>query len=71
VAPTGVAQPILQRLNHEVERVLKEPAFVERVRSFGFTNGEPMTPKELTDRARAERVLWERVLVKELGFKPM
>ncbi|OFZ98591.1 MAG: hypothetical protein A3H35_15110 [Betaproteobacteria bacterium RIFCSPLOWO2_02_FULL_62_17] len=71
VAPTGVAQPILQRLNREVERVLKEPAFVERVRSFGFTNGEPMTPKELADRARAERVLWERVLVKELGFKPM
>jgi tripartite-type tricarboxylate transporter receptor subunit TctC len=71
VAPTGTPQPVIERLNAEIGRVLRDAAFIERVRSFGFTNGEPMTPRELADRARAERVLWDRVLVKELGIKPM
>lgn len=55
-APRGTPEPILDRMAHEVDAVLRLPDVIERVRSFG---GEPMGG----ERARFARVVaedWER-----------
>jgi tripartite-type tricarboxylate transporter receptor subunit TctC len=56
LAPRGVAEPIMERLAHEVEAVLREPEVIQRIRGFG---GEPASGGR-PGFARAYTADWEK-----------
>jgi tripartite-type tricarboxylate transporter receptor subunit TctC len=60
-APAGLPQPIADRLNAEVNKILKDKAFVEKLVSLGFQpiggTAEEMKKKILDDRARWKKVI--------------
>ncbi len=69
IAPAGLPEPILRRLNTEVVRILKEPETVERMHTFG-NEPAPSTPEEFRKRlvddiakwtAVAERIHFEKI----------
>lgn len=67
IAPTGLPEPILTRLNVEVVRLLKEPATIEKLRSFG---NEPSasTPEAFKKRLVADIATWT-TLANEIHFE--
>jgi len=60
IAPAGLPEPIVRRLNTEVVRLLKEPAIVERLRAFG-NDPAPSTPEEFKKRLAADIATWTAV----------
>ncbi|MGC1776842.1 MAG: tripartite tricarboxylate transporter substrate binding protein [Xanthobacteraceae bacterium] len=60
VAPAGLPEPILTRLNTEVVRILKEPATIERLRTFS-NEAAPSSPEEFRKRLIADIALWTAV----------
>jgi tripartite-type tricarboxylate transporter receptor subunit TctC len=69
VAPTGTPAPVVQQLNRELDKVLKDPEIVQKLREFGmFTDGAE-TPEATGEYIRAQRVAWGK-LVKEIGLQP-
>ena len=67
LAPAGTPREIIQRLNSEVGRALREPDARERLYSIG---AEPMngTPEEFTAYINAEMAKWSKV-VKNAGLR--
>jgi tripartite-type tricarboxylate transporter receptor subunit TctC len=67
LAPTGTPREIIQRLNSEVGRALREPDARERLYSIG---AEPMngTPEEFAAYINAEMAKWSKV-VKTAGLR--
>ncbi len=67
LAPAGTPREIVNRLNLEVARSLREPDARERFYSFG---AEPMggTPEEFGDYIKAETAKWSKV-IKAAGIK--
>ena len=62
-APTGTPADIGQRLNREIDPIVKEPEFVQKLLSFGFTTfGGAGSPQQIADFIRAERANWDTVL---------
>ncbi len=59
--PTGTPQPIANRLNAEVNRLVKEPAFAEKLISLGFqpVGGSIDDMKAAIQRDRAK---WKKVI---------
>lgn len=59
--PAGLPQPIVDRLNAEVNKILKDPAFREKLVSLGFQpiggTQDQMKQKILADRARWKKVI--------------
>jgi len=68
LAPTGTAPAIVTRLNTELNRVLTDPAMVQRLLDQGV---EPMpgTPAQLHDRMVSETERWREV-IKKAGITP-
>jgi tripartite-type tricarboxylate transporter receptor subunit TctC len=60
VAPAGLPEPILNRLNAEVVRILKDPATVERMHTFG-NEPAPSTPAEFKKRLIDDIAKWTAV----------
>jgi tripartite-type tricarboxylate transporter receptor subunit TctC len=60
VAPAGLPEPILHRLNTEVVRILKEPETVERMHTFG-NEPAPSTPEEFHERLVDDIAKWTTV----------
>jgi tripartite-type tricarboxylate transporter receptor subunit TctC len=60
IAPAGLPEQIVRRLNTEVVRLLKEPAIVERLRAFG-NDPAPSTPEEFKKRLAADIAIWTAV----------
>jgi tripartite-type tricarboxylate transporter receptor subunit TctC len=60
VAPAGLPEPIVKRLNTEVVRLLKEPATAERLRAFG-NEPAPMSPGEFRKRLADDIATWTTV----------
>jgi tripartite-type tricarboxylate transporter receptor subunit TctC len=60
-APAGLPQPIADRLNAEVNRILKDPAFREKLVSLGF---QPIggTAEEMKQKIAADRARWKKVI---------
>ena len=60
-APAGLPKPIADRLNAEVNKILKDPTFREKLVSLGFQpiggTAEEMKQKILADRARWKKVI--------------
>jgi tripartite-type tricarboxylate transporter receptor subunit TctC len=67
VAPAGVPEPIVARLNTEVVAILKEPAVVERLRALG-NDPKPMSPEQFKARMAADVAKWTAV-VESINFE--
>jgi tripartite-type tricarboxylate transporter receptor subunit TctC len=57
VAPAGLPEPILKRLNIEVVSILREPTTIERLHSFG-NEPAPSTPEEFRKRLADDIAKW-------------
>jgi tripartite-type tricarboxylate transporter receptor subunit TctC len=66
-APKNTPQPILQRLNAEIVKVLADPVIRERYQALGATP-RPTTPEQLSERTRDTFAKMARV-IKETGIK--
>ena len=61
VAPAGLPEPIVTRLNTEVVAILKESAVVERLRALG-NDPKPMSPEQFKARMAADVAKWTAVV---------
>ena len=52
---------VLVRDAREVDRIVKEPEVVQRIRSFGFSASDAMTPASINERVREERARWKKI----------
>jgi tripartite-type tricarboxylate transporter receptor subunit TctC len=69
VAPSGTPADILQRMNRELDLVLKQPEIVQRLREIGFYTTGAGTTEETGNFIRAQFEAWGKV-VKEIGIQP-
>ena len=69
VAPSGTPADILQRMNREMDAVLKEPDVVQRLREIGFYTTGAGTIDETGGFIRAQSEAWGHV-VQEIGIQP-
>jgi tripartite-type tricarboxylate transporter receptor subunit TctC len=67
IAPAGLPDPILTRLNVEVVRLLKEPATIEKLRAFG-NEPTPSTPEQFHKRLADDIATWS-ALADEIHFQ--
>jgi tripartite-type tricarboxylate transporter receptor subunit TctC len=67
-APNGTPPEILDRLNREVQTLLKEPATAERFRALAVNVAPPMTPEAFAAYVRSESARYGKLL-KELGIE--
>jgi tripartite-type tricarboxylate transporter receptor subunit TctC len=67
LAPKGTPNDVIVRLNSEMVRALKEPAFQAQLASMGVTP-MPSSPDEFSTFLRDETVRWAKV-VKDSGAK--
>jgi tripartite-type tricarboxylate transporter receptor subunit TctC len=68
-APTGTSEPILRRVNRELDSILKEPALLERLERMRFSTPGAGTLEETRDYVQAQHAAWG-TLVKEIGLQP-
>jgi tripartite-type tricarboxylate transporter receptor subunit TctC len=68
-APAGVPAPIQQRVNRELDTILKAPDLVGKLSNIGFRSRGGGTIQETKDYVAAQYAAWGR-LVKEIGLKP-
>ncbi len=61
MAPSGTPAAIVERVNREVDRMLRDPEVVQRIRAFGFSSSDAMTPAALTVSIREARDTWRKV----------
>jgi tripartite-type tricarboxylate transporter receptor subunit TctC len=66
-APNATPLAVLDRLNREVQTLLKEPATAERFRTLAVNVAPPMTPEAFATYVRAEYARYGKLL-KELGI---
>ena len=61
LAPAGIARPILDRLNAEMQRAVKSPGVVER---YGALGAVPVasTPEQFAELIRSETAKWAKVV---------
>lgn len=67
VAPAGTPKPIIERLNSELNKALKDPAVSQRLQDMG-ASPQPGSPEQLRSFAQAEIARWREV-VKASGAK--
>lgn len=68
-APAGLPGEIAQRMNREVDAIVREREYVQRLLSFGFTVTDAGTPGSIAEFVRAERENWSKVIA-GLGIQP-
>ena len=69
VAPKGTPADVIQKLNGELDRVLKDPPVVEKLAALGsYTNGAD-TPEGTRDYVRSQLKTWGKV-VRDIGLEP-
>src|ERR1043166_222427 len=66
LGPAGIPAPIVDKLNREVNRIIKLPDIQERLVAIGF-DPEVATPQQFMQRVKADAQKWARV-VKEAGI---
>jgi tripartite-type tricarboxylate transporter receptor subunit TctC len=67
MAPAGTPEPIVARLSSELQRIVRDPAVLERLKGDGVT-GTGSTPQELAEYLRSESAKWGKV-VRDVGIK--
>jgi tripartite-type tricarboxylate transporter receptor subunit TctC len=61
MAPAGTPTAILQRLNREVDRIVKDQDFIQRLIGLGMMTAGAGTLQSLTEFMRAQRENWDRM----------
>ncbi len=70
IAPKGVPEPMVQRLNRAMEVLVREPEFAKRALATGWSNrGGAKTPKAIVEINRMYREKWGEI-IREAGVKP-
>jgi tripartite-type tricarboxylate transporter receptor subunit TctC len=69
VAPTGTPNEIVLKVNREMDKILKDPDAVQRLRGLGFFTEGAETPEAVAEAIRADLGKWGRI-VKEIGIQP-
>jgi tripartite-type tricarboxylate transporter receptor subunit TctC len=69
VGPAGIPAEIVQRLNREVDKIVKDREFVERLAQFGFSTSDAMTPHLLWMRVRTDTERWRKI-AQDIELKP-
>ena len=64
----GTPRDVMERLNREVIRVMKEPVVYERFRALAVDLAEPMSPEQFASYVRGEYERYSR-LIPELGIQ--
>jgi tripartite-type tricarboxylate transporter receptor subunit TctC len=68
-APAGTPEPIVTRLNREIDAFVKEPEIQRRLLAMGFATKSAGTPESIRAFIRSEIDAWG-ALVKELNIQP-
>jgi tripartite-type tricarboxylate transporter receptor subunit TctC len=68
LAPKGTPRPIVDKLNRELNAVIANPAYRERVTGMGAVAAQPLTPDAFGDAYRAEAQKWGS-LIRKIGLK--
>jgi tripartite-type tricarboxylate transporter receptor subunit TctC len=61
VAPANLPRPVLDRLAQEMQRALKDPAFLDRLAKMGL-DPVPTTPAEFAEEIKLEYAMWRDVI---------
>lgn len=69
VAPAGTPKEIVQRVNREMDEILKDPDVRARMQKVGFYSDGAGTPEQTAAYIKAQYDAWGRV-VKEVGLQP-
>ena len=69
VAPSGTPAPIVQRLNREIDAVLKDAEVLQRINQFGLGTSGAGSPQSTGDFIRTQHERWAGI-VKELNIQP-
>lgn len=69
VAPSGTPDAVVQRVNREMDKTLKDAAVQERMRQVGFYSDGAGTPDSTAAYIKAQYESWGKV-VKEIGLQP-
>ncbi len=69
VAPAGTPDPVIARLNREIDAFIKEPETQARLRAMGFATRSAGTPQSIRAFIRSEIDAWA-ALTKELNIQP-
>jgi tripartite-type tricarboxylate transporter receptor subunit TctC len=69
LAPAGLPSEIAQRMNREIDEILKEPEVLKRFQTFGYATSGAGTPEGVNEYIRADRERW-KILAKELALQP-
>ena len=67
--PKGIPPIVSQRLNPEVDKILKDPEVVERIRSYGFATSGAMTPDWLLAHMHEDIARWRKI-AQDVGLQP-
>lgn len=69
VAPAGTPKEIVQRVNREMDKILKDPEVRARMQKAGFYSDGAGTPEQAAAYIRSQYDAWGKV-VKEIGLQP-
>ena len=69
LAPAGTPHDIVLRMNREMDKVLKDPDTVHKLKAMGFFTEGAETPEAVAELVRADYAKWGRI-VKEIGIEP-
>jgi len=68
VAPAGTPPAVIDRINSEVQKILKRPDVIEKLAVEGSTAAADATPKQFADYIRSEHQKWG-ALIREANIK--
>ena len=69
LAPAGTPKEIVQSMNREMDKVLKDSDTAKRLAALGFFTEGAETPEAVAEAIRADTAKWGRI-VKEIGIQP-
>jgi len=67
--PKGTPQSIIERINAEAQKAIKDPEVVRRIEELGGEVATPMAPREVDDLVRKDYDRWRKFVI-EAGIKP-
>ena len=62
MAPAGTPAPILARMLQELDPIVRNPDYQQRLLGFGFTSSDAGTPAGIAEFIQRERELWEKII---------
>ncbi len=69
VGPKGLPPQIVERLNREMDPIVRDPEYIRQLRQYGFTVNGAGNARSIAEFIRDRRESWDRV-VKALSIQP-